>query len=485
MCDKSGSTLSTLKSTKIVATLGPASSNEQVIETMAQAGVDVFRLNFSHGSHDDHAARHSAIRRVEAKIGRPLGILLDLQGPKLRVGPFEGEREKLKKNQTFTFDDDNRPGDNTRVFLPHPEIFAAIRAGHHLLVDDGKMRFQVERVVPGKIVTRVMTEGTISDRKGVSLPEATLDIPALSKKDREDLSFGLELGVDWVALSFVQSEKDIHEARELIGEQALIVAKIEKPQAVENIVGVVRAADGLMVARGDLGVEMRPEEVPGVQKRIVRLARDAGKPVIVATQMLESMTTSSIPTRAEASDVATAVYDGADAVMLSAESASGSFPVESVEIMHRVIAATERDPLYRELMKAISINCSSNGTDAIGAAIEAVSDTLPLAIAVTYTSSGTTPMRLARLRPRVGILSLAPRVEVARRLALVWGVHSRVTKEADGVEDIIVTAVSSVRAEGLANTGRSIVVAAGVPFGRPGSTNLLRVVSPEEVTGKA
>lgn len=469
------------RATKILATLGPASSSEDVIEALARAGADVFRLNFSHGTHDDHAARHAAIRVVEAKLGRPLGILIDLQGPKLRVGAFANGREEISKGQSFSFDRANVPGDSARVFLPHPEIFSALRPGHHLLVDDGKLRFKVVEVSELRIDTVAMVSGMISDRKGVSIPEASLSIDALSSKDRDDLEFGLALGVDWVALSFVQRAQDVREAKSLICGRAAVMAKIEKPQAVDNLADIIDVTDAIMVARGDLGVEMPPEDVPLVQKRIVRLARDAGKPVVVATQMLESMIATPTPTRAEASDVATAVYDGADAVMLSAESASGAYPVDAVAMMARIIRRTEADPLQRQLMNAVAAQHSANPTDAIGAAINTVSDVLPLGAAVTYTSSGATALRISRVRPRAPILSLTPNVDVARRLAIGWGISSRVSAGAENIEDIVAMASDAAQAEGLCETGRPLVVAAGVPFGKPGSTNLMRIVWPSEL----
>ncbi|WP_063534399.1 pyruvate kinase [Burkholderia sp. MSMB1589WGS] len=470
------------RSTKIVATLGPSSSTETTIEALARAGADVFRLNFSHGEHADHAARHAAVRAIEARIGHPIGILLDLQGPKLRVGQFAGGRAQIAKGQPFVFDLDPAPGDARRVSLPHPEIFAATRPGHLLLVDDGKLRFRVDAASAARIETTALLDGIVSDRKGVSVPDAPLAIPALSGKDRDDLEFGLSLGVDWVALSFVQTAQDVRAARALIGARAAIVAKIEKPQAVANIVDIVDAADAVMVARGDLGVEMSLEDVPSVQKQIIRLARAAGKPVIVATQMLESMTLAPTPTRAEASDVAAAVYDGADAVMLSAESASGQYPVEAVDFMRKIIATTEADPIQPQLMKAIVTAHAPNATDAIGAAIEVVSDTLRLGVAVTYTASGATAIRLSRLRPRTAILSLTPRADIARRLTLAWGVRSRVAVEAAGIENIVEIAIEAAHAEGFATDERPIVVAAGVPFGHPGSTNLMRIVWPTEMT---
>ncbi|SKD04523.1 pyruvate kinase [Burkholderia sp. CF099] len=469
------------RATKILATIGPASSSEATIEALARAGADVFRLNFSHGTHAEHAERHAAIRAVEQRVGRPIGILIDLQGPKLRVGPFEDGKELLTVGQQFCFDTSTSPGNAGRVYLPHPEIFAALQPGHHLLVDDGRLRFKVLTVSEDRITTEVIVGGTISDRKGVSVPEASLSIPALSSKDRADLEFGLSLGVDWVALSFVQRAQDVLEAKELIRGRAAVMAKIEKPQAVENIASILEAVDALMVARGDLGVEMLPEDVPLVQKRLVRLARDAGKPVVVATQMLESMIATPTPTRAEASDVATAVYDGADAVMLSAESASGSYPVEAVAMMARIVRRTEADPLQRQLMNAVAAQHAANPTDAIGAAINTVSDVLPLGAAITYTSSGATALRISRVRPRTPILSLTPNVVVARKLAIVWGVSSRVSPGAQQIEDIVLIASEAAQSEGLCESGRPLVVAAGVPFGQPGSTNLLRIVWPSEL----
>ncbi|MFM8679374.1 MAG: pyruvate kinase, partial [Alphaproteobacteria bacterium] len=342
-----------LCSTKIVATLGPASSDPATIRKLFEAGADVFRLNFSHGSHDDHRARHAALREAEREIGHPIGILMDLQGPKLRVGTFESGRATLATGAAFRLDLDAAPGTERRACLPHPEIFAALKDGADLLVDDGKLRLRVGRHGADFAECEVVTGGTISDRKGVNVPGVVLPISPLTEKDRRDLAFGLELGVDWVALSFVQRPEDIAEARRLVQGRAGVLAKLEKPSAIERLEEIVDLCDAAMVARGDLGVEMPPETVPGTQKRIVRLCRRAGKPVIVATQMLETMVSSPTPTRAEASDVAPAVYDGADAVMLSAETASGKYPVEAVTIMEKIIESVEHDPLYRPIMDAV------------------------------------------------------------------------------------------------------------------------------------
>ncbi|WP_029050284.1 pyruvate kinase [Cupriavidus sp. amp6] len=466
------------RATKIVATLGPASSTETVIESLHQSGADVFRLNFSHGTDDDHRVRLEAIRRIEARKSTPIGVLLDLQGPKLRVSTFESGRAELTCGQMFVFDQVATPGNAERVCLPHPEIFAAANENDVLLVNDGLLRFRITKVTSTHLTTEVLTGGIISDRKGVNVPCAVLPLPPLTEKDRRDLTFGLELGVDWVALSFVQRPEDLHEARELIGGRAKLLAKIEKPTAVQQIAEIIEAADAIMIARGDLGVELPAEEVPAIQKRIVRLCREAGKPVIVATQMLESMVHSASPTRAEASDVATAVYDGADAVMLSAESASGQHPIEAVSMMNRILERTESDPSHRELMHAVAPRARATTTDAIGAAIRTVTGILPVSATITYTTSGATALCVARERPASPILSLTPSLGVARQLALSWGVSSYQVADATDVEDMVSKASSAANAVGIVAQEKPVLVAAGIPFGTPGSTNLLRIVWP-------
>ena len=466
------------KSTKILATVGPASADEQTLRILIEAGADVFRLNFSHGSHDDHRATYQRIRALEESIGRPIGVLIDLQGPKLRLGTFAEGGATLARGDRIRFDLDPTPGDASRVSIPHPEIIAAVSPGHILLVDDGKMRLKVIAKDEGVLHMEALTDGRLSDRKGVNVPDVALPLSALTAKDRRDLAFGLELGIDWVALSFVQRPADLVEARELIGDHALLMAKIEKPSALEDLEAIIELADGIMVARGDLGVELPPEDVPGLQKRIVRLCRRAGKPVVVATQMLESMISAPAPTRAEASDVATAVFDGADAVMLSAETASGRYPGEALAMMSRIIARTEADPLQRQLMEAVAADPKETSTDAIGTAIRAVAATLPLSATVAFTASGTTALRIAHQRPRSPILGLTPSQAVARRLCLVWGVRSRRSSDACAVEEIVNVALEHCRSEGLTAPGQAVVVTAGVPFGTPGSTNLLRLAWP-------
>lgn len=466
------------RATKIVATLGPASSGRAVIDALHQAGADLFRLNFSHGSYEDHAARLKLIREIEAQNERPIGVLLDLQGPKLRIATFENGRAELSAGAPFVFDQNPAPGDGERVCLPHPEIFAAAGIGDILLVNDGLLRFKVTDVSLTRIVTEVVIGGVISDRKGVNVPSVALPLPALTAKDRADLEFGLAQGVDWVALSFVQRPEDLHEARSLIGTRAKLIAKVEKPSAVARIEEIIDAADAIMVARGDLGVELPPETIPAIQKRIVRLCREAGKPVIVATQMLESMVNSATPTRAEASDVATAVYDGADAVMLSAESASGKYPMEAVSMMNRILEHTESDPSYRQLMHAVAPLDSADTTDAIGAAIRTITGVMPVCATVTYTTSGATALRVARERPVSPILSLTPNKAVARQLALSWGISSFEIDDAHTAEDMVSKASATAQSHGFTQASKPILIAAGMPFGTPGSTNLLRVVWP-------
>jgi pyruvate kinase len=462
--------------TKIVATIGPASSDAAVLEALFLAGADVFRLNFSHGTHADHKERLDSIRALERKLNRPIGILLDLQGPKLRVGTFANGPVTLEAGQSFRLDlDRDKRGDQHRVALPHPEIFSALVAGTRLLLDDGRIELQVDRFGPDFAETTVVTGGLLSERKGVNVPGVVLPMSAMTAKDREDLAFGLTLGIDWVALSFVQRPEDIAEAREIIQGRAGIMVKLEKPAAIHQLEAIVAAADSVMVARGDLGVEMPAEHVPAIQKRIVRLCRRLGKPVVVATQMLESMVQAPVPTRAEASDVATAVYDGADAVMLSAESASGKYPVEAVKVMNSIIAQTESDPYYRETIQATQSQPRAEIADAIGLAMRNVADLLDVAATVAYTNSGHSALRMARERPKAPIIGMTPKLATARSLALVWGVHAVLTHDVESVQEMTEFACATALKEGLAQAGQTIVIAAGMPFGTSGTTNLLRI----------
>jgi pyruvate kinase len=461
--------------TKIVTTLGPASSSRKTIEALFRAGVDVFRLNFSHGDQDDHRQRYEIIRDLEKRLDRPTGVLADLQGPKLRVGTFGQGPVDLKPRQAFRLDLDDAPGDKSRVTLPHREIFQALRKGSELLLDDGRIRLRVSKCGPDFAETRVVTGGTLSDRKGVNVPGAVLPVTPITKKDRADLRFALDLGVDWVALSFVQRPEDIAEAQRLVAGRCAIMAKLEKPAALDQLHEIVELCDGIMVARGDLGVEMPPEDVPVIQKRILRACRKIGRPVVVATQMLESMVHAPTPTRAEASDVATAVYDGADAVMLSAETAAGEYPVEAAAIMDRIIGRVEQDPLYWKIMEAELVEPEATAADAICAAARQVAHTLSATGIVTYTTSGSTTLRIARERPDVPIMGLTPNLATARRLAVVWGVRSIHTADARNFPDMERKASAAALTYGFADAGEPIVITAGVPFGTPGATNILRI----------
>lgn len=466
---------------KVVATLGPASSTKEMILSLFEAGVDMFRFNFSHGTQDDHRARHEAVREVERLVGRPIAILADLQGPKLRIGTFASGKVNLKTGDEFVFDRNAAAGDDKRVNLPHPELFEVMSAGHSISLDDGKIRMKVLDSNPDRIRASIITGGPLSDRKGVNVPDVVLPIPILTEKDRRDLEFALSLGVDWVALSFVQRVEDLVEARNLIAGRAGLMTKLEKPAALDHLDEIVMASDSVMVARGDLGVELPPEKVPGAQKRILRACRHYGKPSIVATQMLESMIYAPTPTRAEASDVASAVYDGADAVMLSAESASGAYPVQAVSIMDRIICEVENDPIYPLMINAQHEDSLPSKSDAICSALRTVSQMIGAVVNVTYTDSGNTSLRAARERPMAPILSITPHLSTARRLALVWGVHSTVIDhDVKDVDEMVDAACRTAFSEGFAQPGDQLAIAAGMPFGQPGTTNLLRIAEIEK-----
>lgn len=461
--------------TKIVATLGPGTGTPEAIEQLFEAGVDVFRLNFSHGAHSEHKARLDAIRALERRSARPIAAMMDLQGPKLRIGVFKDGPIQLEEGASFRLDLDETPGDVTRATLPHPEIFAALEPGADLLLDDGKVRLTVAECGPDFAECKVAVAGPMSERKGVNVPGVLLPLSPLTEKDRKDLDYGLSVGVDWVALSFVQRPEDIREARELIGSNARIMAKLEKPAAIAALDEIVAESDAIMVARGDLGVEMPPEQVPVIQRRIIKACRMAGKPVVVATQMLDSMVERPVPTRAEASDVATAVYSGADAVMLSAETAVGDYPAESVSMMSRIIQSVEQDDVYRERLNAQLAQANPTTADAVAAAAAQLGATLDVDAIATYTTSGSTALRVARERPTAPILCLTPRDDTARQMSVVWGVHAARVPDASSLDDMVGTATHQAKIDGFGADGDRIVITAGVPFSMPGKTNLLRV----------
>lgn len=468
------------RNAKIIATLGPGRSSEKDIGELVEAGADVFRLNFSHGVHEDHRRRYDTIRKLEEKVGRPIGVLMDLQGPKLRVGEFENGSIMLEAGQPFRLELTDAKGNETVAPLPHPEIFAALRPGMDLLIDDGKVRLQVEKAGKDFAETLVVIGGKVSNNKGVNVPSAILELSAMTDKDREDLEVGLEMGVDWVALSFVQRPSDLEEIKAIVKGRAGVMAKLEKPSAIEHLHGIVELADAIMVARGDLGVELPPEDVPVQQKRIINACRIAGKPVVVATQMLESMITSAVPTRAEASDVATAIYDGADAVMLSAETAVGDYPIESVTIMDRIINRVERDRIYHKMTEAARSLPEATAADAISAAARQTAETISAQAIVSFSSTGSTTLRIARERPAVPILGLTPNLDVARRLVLAWGVHSISTKEVENFADMMGKSVRIAKRQDFVQNGDDIVIVAGIPFGIAGGTNIMHIARVDE-----
>ena len=463
------------KKVKILATLGPAVAGIDDIRQLVEAGVNLFRLNFSHGEHADHAQRYAWVREVERQLDTPIGILMDLQGPKLRVGRFAAGKVNLQRGQTFRLDLDSTPGDVRRVNLPHPEIIEALQPGMSLLLDDGRLRLKVTAKEQDAVITEVIAGGELSDRKGVNVPEAVLQLSPLTEKDRRDLAFGLELGVDWVALSFVQRPEDIVEARQLIGDRALLMAKIEKPSAVIHLEEIARLCDAIMVARGYLGVEVPAENVPRIQKDIIRTCRQLGKPVVVATQMLESMRFSPAPTRAEVTDVANAVAEGSDALMLSAETASGDYPLEAVQMMSKIIRQVENGPDFQVQLDVGRPQAEATASDAISCAIRRISSILPVAALVNYSESGASSLRASRERPTAPILSLTPNLHTARRLTVAWGIYSVVNQRLHQVEEVTSTALEIAQAQGMARRGDTLVITAGEPFGQPGSTNSLRI----------
>ena len=461
---------------RVLATLGPASNSPEMIATLFQAGADAFRVNMSHGDQASKVAVIEAIRGLEKKFARPTTILADLQGPKLRVGRFAGGKVTLAHGSTFVLDRDDTPGDATRVELPHREIFAAIEPGARLLLDDGKLVLRVSDHGPDRIETIVEIGGALSNNKGLNVPDVVVPMAALTEKDRSDLAFACDRGVDWIALSFVQRPEDLWEARKLIGGRAALLAKIEKPAAIERLEEIVEACDGVMVARGDLGVELPPQSVPPLQKRIVETSRRLGRPVVVATQMLESMISSPSPTRAEVSDVATAIYDGADAIMLSAESAAGDWPVESVAMMNAIGDAVERDPAHGDRIHFTVIRSDPTTADALAEAAKNIARTVDAKAIICFTTSGSTARRIARERPSVPILVLTPSMETARRIGLLWGTYAVHTRDVDSFEQMVAKAKRMALRHGLAVAGDRVIVMAGVPFRTPGSTNVLHVV---------
>jgi pyruvate kinase len=463
------------RKTKIVATLGPASHTQEHIRALFTAGADVFRINMSHTSHANLTTLVNTVRSVEAEAGRPISILVDLQGPKLRLGKIDGGEKRLERGKTVTLVRAETAPDPEHLPMPHPEIFAALKAGSALLIDDGKVRLVAESVTESRIEATVLHGGIVKNHKGVNLPDTLLPIPAMTPKDRSDLDYALSLNIDWLALSFVQRPDDVAELRKACAGRAGVMSKLEKPAAFYALDEIISLSDSVMVARGDLGVELPLEAVPGRQKQIIRAARHAGKPVVVATQMLESMIHAAVPTRAEVSDVANAVFEGADAVMLSAETASGAYPAEAVAMMDRIAQAVENDPLYRGIIDAQRQAPESTIADALLAAVRDVTHTINASAIVCWTKSGSTGLRAARERPEAPILALTPIKAMARRLTLAWGLHCVETEDAHDLDDVAERACQIAFAHGFAKAGERVVITAGLPLGTPGATNMLRV----------
>jgi len=465
----------TNRKVKIIATLGPASNNSQTIQSLIKAGVNVFRVNMSHGEHDQHKKSIDLIREAEKKLDQPIAILADLQGPKLRIARFKEAQIFLEKGQEFVLDLEPKLGNSNRVTFPHPEIFPHILSGMTILLNDGNIRLKVTLANHSEIQTEVLEGGTLSDNKGVNLPDTELPIPALTKKDKKDIDFLMETSVDYVGLSFVQRPEDVLDLKRILAGKKAVLSKIEKPQAIGNLEEIIDLSDGIMVARGDLGVEMSPEKVPPIQKKIIRLSKKKGKPVVVATQMLESMIERSTPTRAEATDVATAVYDGADAVMLSAESAVGKYPVESVEMMAKIISAVEKDGQYIDNLKQLAEKADHDVSDSITGAARQLSETLEAAAIVTYTATGLTALRVSHKKPQAPILAMTNKIETSRKLCLAWGVIPSLVHDLKSLDEMIQKAIERSKESGLVKNGDKIIITCGIPFGNPGTTNVINV----------
>ncbi len=458
------------RNTKIIATLGPSSSTFEMIESLFLSGVDVFRLNFSHGDHAGHLQNLHFIQDVEKKYNRPIGVLADLQGPKIRIGVIENGPVTLKSSDLFELHLHPVRGTEKAVQLSHPEIFNVAEKGTSLLLDDGKIKLTVLKNKENILTCEVIVGGPLSSRKGVNVPNIQLPLSAMTDKDRKDLAFVLTQDIPWIALSFVQTPHDIEEARALIGTKAKIIAKLEKPMALRHLDAIVNASDAIMVARGDLGVELPLEEVPSLQKRIIRSCRSVGKPVIVATQMLESMIEAPSPTRAEASDVANAIYDHVDAVMLSAESASGHYPKEAVQMMHRILLHTEKDSQsdYKVLKQATHKSIS----DAITAAAREITQHLNIRAIITLTHSGSTAYAAAKERPYAPIIGCTQNKQTARELCLCWGVYSLIVPH----DAVNVDPISYAKEHHFVHKHDQVIMTSGIPFEK-GSTNFLKIVN--------
>ena len=463
------------RKTKILATIGPSSEKITKIEKLISSGVDAFRINCSHTTESQFESYIKNIRKVEKKLKKPIGILIDLQGPKLRIGEIENNIP-LKRGQKLLFINSKKSSKSNEVPLPEEKVFKSIKVNHPIFIDDGKIKLKVLKVYKNIIETKVLLEGVLKSKKGINLPETVLKNSALTSKDKKNVKKGIELGVDWIALSFIQSPEDIKDLRKICKKNVSIMAKIEKPTALNHINKITELADGLMIARGDLGVELPIQDVPSWQKRIIREARMQGKPVVVSTQMLESMITSKTPTRAEVSDVATAVFEGSDAVMLSAESAIGDNPELAVKMMDKIAHSVEKNPNYSSILSAQLEETPDSTPDAIATAARSLASELNSPIIVCYTESGSTGIKVSRVRPKQMILTVTPIIKTARKLTLVWGVKCIVQKDANNLEQMIRMTKAYSKKEKIIKIGEKMVITAGLPLKKLGTTNLIRVI---------
>ena len=464
-----------MRRAKIVCTMGPAVEADGKVEQLIAAGMNMARLNLSHGTYVEHQSRLDAVRNAAKKAGVPVAILVDLQGPKIRLARIANGPHDLSRGDVFTITTDDIEGTKDRVGTTYKGLPGDCKPGDRILIDDGKVTVEVTSVTKTDVITKVIEPGAVSNNKGINLPGVAVSVPALSEKDIEDLRWGLKAGADFIALSFVRSAddiKDVHRIMDEVGIRVPVIAKIEKPQAVTNLPGIVAAFDGIMVARGDLGVELPIEDVPLVQKHCIELARDAAKPVIVATQMLDSMITNSRPTRAEATDCANAVLDGADALMLSGETSVGEFAIEAVETMARIIQKTEEGGLER--IRPI-INAPRTKGGAITKAATEVGAIVGAKYLVAFTQSGDSARRMSRLRSAIPILALTPEVGTYNRLALTWGVEPVISEMVKHTDDMVKQVDSLLIESGRVKKGENVMIVAGSPPGIPGSTNAMRV----------
>lgn len=468
-----------MRKTKIICTMGPATDNIEVLRAMARAGMNVARFNFSHGSHEEHKQRIDRVKAVREEYNLPIALLLDTKGPEIRTGDMQDGKIFLKKGEQIRLTPRACLGTPSKISITYPDLYQDVQAGTSILIDDGLIELRVEQTQEQDILCRVLNDGAVSNHKGINVPDVHLSIPYLSDKDKSDIQFGIEQGVDFIAASFVRTADDVQQLRMLLDENGgahiNIIAKIENQQGVENIDGIVALADGVMIARGDMGVEIPAEDVPPIQKMLIKKVTLAGKQVITATQMLDSMMKNPRPTRAEVTDVANAIYDGTGAIMLSGETAAGLYPVEAVTMMARIAERTENDIDYRKRFFVRTRKANPDITDAICHATCTTAYDLNARDIVTVTKSGRSARMVARYRPSCGIIGCTPTKKVWYQLNLAWGVTPVLLSETDDVFDLFDSALETAKNQGLMQSGDLAVITSGVPIGVSGTTNMIRV----------